>query len=107
MSFQAYLDNAEKQTGLTPRAFLDLAAERNLTKHGEIVTWLKTEHGLGHGHATAIARLVTKGPSSSPSTTAKACSTSTAWPPGPETRAARLNRSGRGTCRRRRRACGR
>lgn len=62
MSFQAYLDNAEKQTGITPRAFLDLAAEKKLTKHGEIITWLKTEHGLGHGHATAIARLVTKGP---------------------------------------------
>ncbi|MDT7802564.1 MAG: hypothetical protein QOI78_5997 [Actinomycetota bacterium] len=62
MSFQAYLDNAEKRTGITPRGFLDLASGKNLTKHGEIVTWLKTEHGLGHGHATAIARLVTKGP---------------------------------------------
>jgi hypothetical protein len=62
MSFQAYLDNAEKQTGITPRAFLGLAAEKKLTKHGEIITWLKTEHGLGHGHANAVARLVTKGP---------------------------------------------
>ncbi|MCR6489161.1 DUF4287 domain-containing protein [Amycolatopsis sp. OK19-0408] len=62
MSFQAYLDNAEKQTGITPRAFVDLAAGKNLTKHGEIITWLKTDHGLGHGHATAIARLITKGP---------------------------------------------
>ncbi|WP_410590014.1 DUF4287 domain-containing protein [Amycolatopsis sp. lyj-23] len=62
MSFQAYLDNAEKQTGITPRAFLEQAAAKNLTKTAEIVTWLKTEHGLGHGHATAIARLVTKGP---------------------------------------------
>ena len=62
MSFQAYLDNAERQTGITPRAFLDLAAEKNLTKHGDVVAWLKTEHGLGHGHATAIARLVAKGP---------------------------------------------
>ncbi|MFJ9783258.1 DUF4287 domain-containing protein [Amycolatopsis sp. NPDC101161] len=62
MSFQAYLDKAEQQTGLTPRAFLELAAEKKLTKHAEIITWLKTEHALGHGHATAIARLVTKGP---------------------------------------------
>lgn len=62
MSFQAYLDNAEKQTGITPRGFLELAEAKKLTKHGEVVTWLKTEHGLGHGHATAIARLVTKGP---------------------------------------------
>ncbi len=62
MSFQAYLDNAEKQTGITPRAFLDLAAGKNLTKHAEVIAWLKADHGLGHGHATAIARLVTKGP---------------------------------------------
>ncbi|WP_372666351.1 DUF4287 domain-containing protein [Amycolatopsis kentuckyensis] len=62
MSFQAYLDNAERQTGITPRGFLDLAAEKNLTKHGDVVAWLKTEHALGHGHATAIARLITKGP---------------------------------------------
>ncbi|GHG37178.1 MULTISPECIES: DUF4287 domain-containing protein [Amycolatopsis] len=62
MSFQAYLDNAEKQTGITPRAFLDLIAAQNLTKAGEITAWLKAEHDLGHGHATAIARLATKGP---------------------------------------------
>ncbi|WP_410643889.1 DUF4287 domain-containing protein [Amycolatopsis sp. lyj-346] len=62
MSFQAYLDNAEKQTGITPRGFLELAAGKNLTKAAEIVAWLKADHGLGHGHATAIARLVTKGP---------------------------------------------
>jgi hypothetical protein len=62
--FQTYLDNAEQQSGLTPRQFLDLATERGLdrAKAGEIVTWLKTEHGLGHGHAANLAQLITKGP---------------------------------------------
>jgi hypothetical protein len=60
--FQTYLDNAEKQTGITPRAFTALAKEAQLTKHGEIVAWLKAEHGLGHGHAANLAQLITKGP---------------------------------------------
>jgi len=44
MSFQAYLDNIEKQTGKTPNEFLVLAKEKGFnteTKSGEIVTWLK------------------------------------------------------------------
>lgn len=62
--FQTYLDNAERQTGITPRGFLDLAAEQGLAdaKAGEVVAWLKTEHGLGHGHAANLAQLVVKGP---------------------------------------------
>ena len=40
MSFQAYLDNIEKKTGLTPRQFIALAQERGLdqpsVKAGEI-----------------------------------------------------------------------
>lgn len=64
--FQTYLDNAEKQTGITPREFLRLAQERGLTdaKPGAVTAWLKEEYGLGHGHASALARLITKGPGS-------------------------------------------
>ena len=61
MSFQAYLDNAEQHSGVTPREFVAMAHDRQLVKSSEIVAWLKADHGLGHGHATAIARLVTKG----------------------------------------------
>ncbi|MER7466180.1 DUF4287 domain-containing protein [Streptomyces sp. NPDC097981] len=25
-----------------------------LTRHMELLSWLKTEHGLGHGHASAL-----------------------------------------------------
>lgn len=65
MSYQAYLDSIEEKTGLTPRQLIDLATERGFgadTKAGEIVAWLKADHGLGHGHAMALAQVIRKGP---------------------------------------------
>jgi hypothetical protein len=65
MSFQAYLDNIEGKTGLTPRQFIDLATEKGFgpgTKAGEIVAWLADDHGLGRGHAMALVHVITKGP---------------------------------------------
>lgn len=62
MSFQAYLDNIEKQTGVTPDRFIQLATARGFTKPGTkatpITDWLKAEYGLGHGHAMAIVKLL-------------------------------------------------
>ena len=46
MTFQAYLDNIEEKTGLTPRQFLALAAD----------------YGLGRGHGMALVHVITKGP---------------------------------------------
>lgn len=58
MTFQAYIDNIQKKTGKTPDDFRRLAEKKGLlktgVKAGEIVAWLKEEHGLGHGHAMAI-----------------------------------------------------
>lgn len=65
MSFQAYLDNIEEKTGLTPRQFLALAAEKGFgagSKAGPIVEWLATDYGLGRGHAMALVHVITKGP---------------------------------------------
>jgi hypothetical protein len=61
--FQTYLDNTERQTGISPRRFLELADERGLcgARAGEVIAWLTTEHGLGHGHAATLAQLVTNG----------------------------------------------
>jgi hypothetical protein len=56
--FQSYLDNIKAKTGKTPDDFRALAAEKGLVKNGEIVNWLKTDFGLGHGHANAIAHLI-------------------------------------------------
>jgi hypothetical protein len=60
MSFQAYLDNVKAKTGKTPEDFAKLASQKGLAKHGDIVKWLKSEFLLGHGHATAVAAVVTR-----------------------------------------------
>ena len=65
MSFQAYLDNIETKTGLTPRQFVELARERGFdetTKATPIVAWLAEDYGLGRGHAMALVHVITKGP---------------------------------------------
>jgi hypothetical protein len=65
MSFQAYLDNIEEKTGLTPRQFLALAAERGFnanTKARPILEWLAADFGLGRGHGMALVHVITKGP---------------------------------------------
>jgi len=55
MTYQAYLDNIKAKTGKTPDDFRKLAAKKRLTKYPEIMTWLKSDFELGHGHANAIA----------------------------------------------------
>jgi hypothetical protein len=64
MTFQAYLDNIEDKTGLTPRQFVELAAEKGFgpdTKSAPIVAWLGEDYGLGRGHAMALVHVITKG----------------------------------------------
>jgi hypothetical protein len=60
MSFEAYLANIEAKTGTTIAKIIKRATSAKLTKHGEIVAWLKKEYDLGAGHASAIAALVLK-----------------------------------------------
>ncbi len=65
MSFQAYLDNIEEKTGLTPRRFIELAREKGLddpsVKAGAIIDWLKTDYDLGRGHAMALVHVIKNG----------------------------------------------
>ena len=58
MSYQAYLDTIKAKTGKTPEDFQKLAAQKGLSKYPELMAWLKTDFGLGHGHANVIAQLV-------------------------------------------------
>jgi len=61
MTYKAYIDNIKLQTGKTPEDFVELAKRKGfiingktVVKHGDMLAWLKTEMGLGHGHANAI-----------------------------------------------------
>ncbi|WP_026412663.1 DUF4287 domain-containing protein [Actinomadura oligospora] len=50
----SYFPSIEAKYGRPVQEWLDLIASSPLTKHMELVTWLKSEHGLGHGHANAL-----------------------------------------------------
>lgn len=65
MSFQAYLDTIEEKTGKTPNEFIAMAKQKGFddpkTKAGVIVEWLKSDFGLGRGHAMAIVYIIKHG----------------------------------------------
>ena len=54
MTYKAYLDNIYAKTGKTPDDYLKMAKEKRLVKYSDLLKWLKTDCGLGHGHANAI-----------------------------------------------------
>lgn len=66
MSFQAYLDNIEEKTGLTPRQLIELAKEKGFdapdVKAGVILDWLKEDFDLGRGHGMALVHVIKNGP---------------------------------------------
>ncbi|WP_065959404.1 DUF4287 domain-containing protein [Curtobacterium sp. UCD-KPL2560] len=55
----SYFPSIEKTSGRPVQEWLDLVADQLDThRHMEVVTWLKEEHGLGHGHANALVAYV-------------------------------------------------
>ncbi len=54
MTYKAYIDNIKAKTGNDPEYFRALASEKGLTRHAELLAWLKRDCGLGRGHANAI-----------------------------------------------------
>lgn len=62
MSFQAYVDNIEEKTGKTPKQFIAEAKKKKITEFKDIIAWLKTDYGLGLGHARALAYVIRHGP---------------------------------------------
>ena len=49
-----YFPSIEKKYGQPVDYWINLIRASELTKHKELVDWLKAEHGIGHGHATAL-----------------------------------------------------
>ncbi len=54
MTYKAYIDNIKAKTGKDPEYYLKEARKKGLVNHGELLAWLKSDCGLGHGHANAI-----------------------------------------------------
>ncbi|MEV3873794.1 DUF4287 domain-containing protein [Streptomyces sp. NPDC049906] len=50
----SYFPSIEKTYGRPVAEWLELIRSSPLTKHLELVAWLKADHGLGHGHANAL-----------------------------------------------------
>ena len=55
----SYFPSIEKTYGRPIQEWLDLAADRlDTERHMEVVAWLTSEYGMGHGHANAIVGYV-------------------------------------------------
>jgi predicted transport protein len=52
---QTMIDNLHKNTGKTLEQWIEIVKAQNFEKHGEIMKFLKEEHGHSHGFANLIA----------------------------------------------------
>ncbi|MFG3547009.1 DUF4287 domain-containing protein [Streptomyces sp. NPDC047725] len=50
----SYFPSIEKKYGRPVAEWKELIRSSPLTRHMELVSRLRTEHGLGHGHANAL-----------------------------------------------------
>ncbi len=50
----SYFPSIEKKYGRSIAEWQQIIADSGRDKHMEIIGYLKSEHGLGHGHANAL-----------------------------------------------------
>ncbi|MDC3724234.1 MULTISPECIES: DUF4287 domain-containing protein [unclassified Rhodococcus (in: high G+C Gram-positive bacteria)] len=51
---ESYFPSIEQKYGRPIEEWKNMIRASDLTKHMELVNWLKQEHGMGHGHANAL-----------------------------------------------------
>lgn len=56
--------NLEDRTGRSLDEWVSLVRSQDLEKHGQIISYLKTEHGMTHGYANLVATRARNQPSS-------------------------------------------
>ncbi len=52
----SYFPSIEAKYGRPIAEWKALLRASGIAKHMELVEWLKTEHGFGHGHANALVK---------------------------------------------------
>ena len=52
---QTMVENLQKNTGKTLEQWIELVGKQNFQKHGEIINFLKEQHGLTYGFANLVA----------------------------------------------------
>ncbi len=50
----SYFSSIEKKYGRPIAEWKALLRDRQGLRHMELIDWLKSEHGMGHGHANAL-----------------------------------------------------
>jgi hypothetical protein len=50
----SYFPSIVEKYGRPIEEWQELIRSSDLTKHMDLVNWLKTEYGMGHGHANAL-----------------------------------------------------
>lgn len=55
---QTMIDNVFKNTGKTLEQWIEIVKKENFEKHGEIIKFLKEQHGFTHGFANLVAHKV-------------------------------------------------
>ena len=61
-AIQTQIRNIEQSTGRSMTDWIALVSGSGKTRHGEVLAWLKSEHGLSHGNANRVALTALRGP---------------------------------------------